>query len=711
MSAPAATANSGIGLQRLAAIGLILVQCALQFMVMQATVFPTLAAVVALGGILAMQHGALRRFHWPSMLILLASIYVGRTAYTPHEFHYSIDFINSSTALEISCFLISVQLLVIYSLDFARRIPAWFLALGVVACVFILDARVPSSRHAAVPVLVSAFVALLAAFCTSGRRFQQGAADRSRWLKAALMTVCCSASLVGGVVLSSLMSRYERELESMLTKYLWDQSHAYNRVGYSGSGGLYDVVESQLTEPRQIALRIFSERSPGYLRGRSFNRFEHEQWLTTIPVRARPPIASSPIQALREVDRAFPVASSIPDDMRLVDIWPDRNERTSVQFLPQDTALILSQADSIQMDAALSATCDQDGIGMPYTAAVGVNDVKNSGEIIDPALAEIYLEVPESLDGRFVDLAEELVVGLESDVEKMRRVQSYFHQNFTYRLGAMHQPDRQTVLSQFMFEEQAGHCELFATSTVLMLRLAHIPARYVTGYVADEKNEIGGFWVARRRHAHAWAEAYDRATGRWVLVESTPEDAIAPDEKVSETEQRREALEQQWAAMWLKLRSLRPFQVFSLLASPWLLVALGAVALIVTCATTFDLKTSFLRLIPSRGIESADPRLAAVRRQVDDLLRRQGWTRESQESLLDFAERLRKNSKSLWGVEAADWYQRYSRARYSKDNLDESIRDLKDEASQLRKLVFSLSGFLQYARRSRFPEPQEPAAR
>ena len=65
-----------------------------------------------------------------------------------------------------------------------------------------------------------------------------------------------------------------------------------------------------------------------------------------------------------------------------------------------------------------------------------------------------------------------------------------------------------------------------------MLRLAGVPARYVTGFVVTEKNTSGGYWIARNRDAHAWAEAWDDQRG-WVTVEATPPDGLPHSEPTS----------------------------------------------------------------------------------------------------------------------------------------------------------------------------------
>jgi hypothetical protein len=83
-------------------------------------------------------------------------------------------------------------------------------------------------------------------------------------------------------------------------------------------------------------------------------------------------------------------------------------------------------------------------------------------------------------------------------------------------------------LSRFLLQTRAGHCEYFATATVLLLREAGIPARYAVGYSVQEPG-MGGY-VVRLRDAHAWCivwndekkiwEDFDTTPGTWFAVES-----------------------------------------------------------------------------------------------------------------------------------------------------------------------------------------------
>ena len=60
----------------------------------------------------------------------------------------------------------------------------------------------------------------------------------------------------------------------------------------------------------------------------------------------------------------------------------------------------------------------------------------------------------------------------------------------------------------FFSRRKTGYCEHYATAMVVMLRTIGIPARLVTGFLATEWNEYGGYFTVRQRDAHAWVEVY-----------------------------------------------------------------------------------------------------------------------------------------------------------------------------------------------------------
>ncbi len=62
-------------------------------------------------------------------------------------------------------------------------------------------------------------------------------------------------------------------------------------------------------------------------------------------------------------------------------------------------------------------------------------------------------------------------------------------------------------IEQFLAVDLKGNCQFFASALVMMLRSQGIPARLVVGFNTDEYNSVGGYYVARQLHAHAWVEA------------------------------------------------------------------------------------------------------------------------------------------------------------------------------------------------------------
>ena len=133
----------------------------------------------------------------------------------------------------------------------------------------------------------------------------------------------------------------------------------------------------------------------------------------------------------------------------------------------------------------------------------------------------------------------------ETSVETLENIERFFA-GFTYSTN-LKNTSNQSVLSDFLNNTKEGHCEYFATATVLMLRNAGIAARYRTGFMLDEYDSFENALIARKRDAHAWVIAYIGDT--WVSVDTTP-----PQWKISDGEGRSlfEPVNDFFA--WLKLR-------------------------------------------------------------------------------------------------------------------------------------------------------------
>lgn len=104
-----------------------------------------------------------------------------------------------------------------------------------------------------------------------------------------------------------------------------------------------------------------------------------------------------------------------------------------------------------------------------------------------------------------------------------------------------------TPLTKFLTISRSGHCEYFATATVLLLRQLGIPARYAVGYYVHETRGTG--YVVRERDAHAWCLVWNEATQIWEDFDTTPPSWVA-------LESQRTQFGQRWAdfTSWCKFQ-------------------------------------------------------------------------------------------------------------------------------------------------------------
>jgi hypothetical protein len=117
----------------------------------------------------------------------------------------------------------------------------------------------------------------------------------------------------------------------------------------------------------------------------------------------------------------------------------------------------------------------------------------------------------------------QLNISDKSDEDKISAVSSFFANNFTYSLWqdvSKAFSTNNTPLARFLLETHTGHCEYFATATVLLLRELGIPARYAVGYYVHEKSGHG--YVVRMRDGHAWCLVWDKKNRVWQNFDTTP---------------------------------------------------------------------------------------------------------------------------------------------------------------------------------------------
>jgi len=141
-------------------------------------------------------------------------------------------------------------------------------------------------------------------------------------------------------------------------------------------------------------------------------------------------------------------------------------------------------------------------------------------EFTDAGPDDDDLGVPKEYRELFADLAARLELGSLEDRRAVERVRQFFAKDFSYTLNLDAPRDESTPLADFLLRSRSGHCEYYATATVLLLRAAGIPARYAAGYSVQEYSELEERFLVRRRHAHSWALVWVK--GAWRDVDTTP---------------------------------------------------------------------------------------------------------------------------------------------------------------------------------------------
>lgn len=151
--------------------------------------------------------------------------------------------------------------------------------------------------------------------------------------------------------------------------------------------------------------------------------------------------------------------------------------------------------------------------------APSVEELRAAGEEY-PHSIRSYLELPDDLPPRIIDLSLDLTANLSTPYDRAALLEAYLRQ-FPYSLEVPGPPPNRDAVDYFLFDLKSGYCDYYASAFVVMARAAGIPARLVMGYSEGVYDQGNGYFIVRSSNAHAWAELYFPTIG-WVKFEPTP---------------------------------------------------------------------------------------------------------------------------------------------------------------------------------------------
>ncbi|MCF7673974.1 MAG: transglutaminase-like domain-containing protein, partial [Akkermansiaceae bacterium] len=156
------------------------------------------------------------------------------------------------------------------------------------------------------------------------------------------------------------------------------------------------------------------------------------------------------------------------------------------------------------------------------SAPLRLEDLPETPDIpVRPNLPPVFTQGTESsaLAARIRDLAY-IAAGTGTTQQRLRNLRNHLRTTLKYSLDCDNPADLDPI-ENFLFAEQRGHCEYFATAGALLARSLGIPARVAYGWAGGTYYENSNMFVFRAREAHAWTEVCLDGHG-WVVLDPTP---------------------------------------------------------------------------------------------------------------------------------------------------------------------------------------------
>ena len=291
-----------------------------------------------------------------------------------------------------------------------------------------------------------------------------------------------------------------------------------NQSDYGGFRERFDVAEVGECVPRPDTVVLYLQAdNPLYVRGKVFDTFDGRSWEDS----------GFGAEKRYERDGRFTFGAR-PQAGDTLQVYTVRQELPPFIFAAYRPLLLSFPGSVIETDGALALRApDRLRGGTVYSVASRLEEVDNhpcSGEATagdegrtrDGRYLALYPEVSERLRA----LARDVTKGARDDLGRAKEVEAFLRDNYAYTRETVGVKWRGNPVEQFLFDLKAGHCELFASSMVVLLRTLQIPARLVTGFYVHRYNPVTGYYEVRASDGHAWVEAYLEPHG-WVTFEPT----------------------------------------------------------------------------------------------------------------------------------------------------------------------------------------------
>jgi transglutaminase-like putative cysteine protease len=680
--------------QRMVACLLVFVQAYLIHNYSQQPAVVLLACFLAIGSLIPLFRVSLSRRGWNIAEFCLVLLMVGRGFMFPakNEYHW---YLPCEVMVPLAEGFLLLQVMELFRKRPNDALPVHFSLLTLLTVMFIYCRRTNLDDGKTMfwgAVLITTLVGLLlqasrnqTTYRPNSLQLQNQSHKRNvtgamptlgRWL---LLFYSFAGVTFGTWYFSGVLSRNVEYLQFwLMTSNVSAAEDDLNSARYIDRATLNSISKSQQANPNGIALNVYCNSQPGYLRGRVFDTYESNAWFHS-KERGRDAVNPAKLFALdetalpngleitRSYQKAFAVTHQQSAPWKSITIESDPR-RGPVYFTPLDVDYIQgTKTNDVQIDSHQVLI---NGILRSSNYTCFLNRELNP-ESIPPTERPALLQIPRDVDRQALQMADQIFAHDRTDRERMASVENFFSSNYRYSLKGIQFPRSADHLSYFILERPPAHCEFFASAAVIMLRTQGIPARYATGYVVTERNSDDDGWIATNRNAHAWAEAFDRQQQRWVVVEATA--GIAANKSIwdsnynddsKDNDARNSAKKNAAGANGNSLFDFKWLEDF--LEATGNVIQITISVVLITLLALFLMWRRYLTWKRNRrgGFDPRFERHAMKLRRWEKRLRRLGLVREETETLHQFVNRMQLSEES-WVQEAAVSFLDYAQLRYS----------------------------------------------
>ena len=250
-----------------------------------------------------------------------------------------------------------------------------------------------------------------------------------------------------------------------------------------------------------------------------------------------PTEAISPIKPHPEIDESFAdlktiiassdkplsnefIADQLPDTLKITNFDNKNGEISVMESLSRwpDTLSVRSMNGDFEK-----------GDTYELTSSISIadpDDLRRDSSNYPFWASTIYTQLPDDLPDRISILSQDITKNETSNYDKAVAIEQHL-KTLEYSLSIDPPPFDSDGVDHFLFDQQKGYSEYFASAMTVMLRSIGIPARFVTGYSEGQKITGEDIYILNDSDAHGWVEVFFPTYG-WIPFEPTPGVSIPP---------------------------------------------------------------------------------------------------------------------------------------------------------------------------------------